>query len=88
MLCSNPSGTILLRRSAIDLSMMKATARIEASKSGQMGQPAAWMMANTQGPRCFLNNGELYMGGPVSARKTACELSPCNDNFFIHKTCG
>jgi hypothetical protein len=68
--------------------MMKATARIEASKSGQMGQPAAWMMANTQGSRCFLNNGELYIGDLVSARKTVLNLSVQDDNFFIHKTCG
>jgi hypothetical protein len=68
--------------------MMKATARIEASKSGQMGQPAAWMMANTQGSRCFLNNGELYIGDLVSARKTVRKLSVQDDNFFIHKTCG
>jgi hypothetical protein len=44
-----------------------------------MGQPAAWMMANTQGS--FFNNGELYLGDPVSARKTADTLSVLDDNI-------
>jgi hypothetical protein len=51
-----------------------------------MGQPAAWMIANTQGS--FLNNGELYIGDTVSARKTGNALSLCNDIFLIHNSCG
>ncbi|MBI4988120.1 MAG: hypothetical protein HZC23_04790 [Rhodocyclales bacterium] len=39
------------------------------------------MMANTQGSRCFLNNGELYIGDPVSARKTVRKLSAQDDNL-------
>jgi len=34
-------------------------------------------MANTQGS--FFNNGELYLGDPVSARKTADTLSVHGD---------
>jgi hypothetical protein len=40
--------------------MISATAMIEASSSGQMGQPAAWIMANNAFPRAFL---PLYLCG-------------------------
>ncbi|MEX2239237.1 MAG: hypothetical protein WD775_00940 [Burkholderiales bacterium] len=46
---------ILLLRSVTARSMMSATAMTEASNKGQMGQPAAWMMANKVGaPRCLV----------------------------------
>jgi hypothetical protein len=51
-----------------------------------MGQPAAWMMANTQGS--FFNNGELYLGDPVSARKTADTLSARDDNIVAATALG
>ena len=44
-------GTILLVRSEMERSMMSATAMIEAASSGQIGQPAAWMIANNSFPR-------------------------------------
>jgi hypothetical protein len=38
---------ILLERSEIERSMIRATAMTEARRRNQMGQPAAWTIANT-----------------------------------------
>jgi hypothetical protein len=37
------------------------------------------MMANTHSS--FFNNGELYLGDPVSARKTACRIVVMQRHF-------
>jgi hypothetical protein len=46
-------GTIFFSRRDTDRSMISASAMIEASSSGQMGQPAAWMIANNSVPLAF-----------------------------------
>jgi len=47
-LSSSPLGTTFSRRSTTDRSMISATATTDVRSRNQIGQPAAWMMANTR----------------------------------------
>jgi len=47
-LSSSPVGTTFPRRRTTDRSMISATATTDAKSRNQIGQPAAWMMANTR----------------------------------------
>jgi len=67
----------LVLRSVTARSMISATAMIDASSSGQMGQPAAWMMANKRG------SGRLDLLSGDSSKNAAMPLSTNPVDKFV-----
>jgi hypothetical protein len=58
-LLSKPAGTTRALRSDTRRSRIRATAMTEVSSKGQMGQPTAWMIENTQ-MNPLMSGMELY----------------------------
>jgi hypothetical protein len=69
---------ILLARSEIERSMIRATAMTEARSRNQMGQPAAWMIANNAFPYryfgCFAADCKAKHLAAASFRSAAIAL--------------